>query len=166
MSAINKLIIPFTLMCVGCATTSREKILQNMAIAAVSGYVAGQQKGDHKSSYSVMYAGLGASAAAVGSLYYYNIDDENKKLRDETKKLKDELDQVLSPKLERHTPGTMAGKIPDKYRNLISPGEWRVYAIDQWVEDGENRIIHQDKIMELIPPTLKPGAFPAKSKEN
>ena len=43
---------------------------------------------------------------------------------------------------------------------MINPGEWKIYALDQWIEAGENQLIHQDKIMELIPPSLVPVQLP------
>lgn len=150
----------------GCATTQREKVFQNMAIAAAAGFAIGQTSSEAKNNYSLMYAGLAATGAGVATLYYSNIDDENKKLKEETKKLKEDLDQLLAPRLEKTTPGTMAAKIPEKFRSLVSPGEWRLYAVDQWIEDGENRLIHQDKIMELVPPSLTPRTLPTIQKES
>ena len=48
---------------------------------------------------------------------------------------------------------------------MINPGEWKIYALDQWIEDSENKLIHQDKMMELIPPSLIPAQLPMKNYE-
>jgi len=141
----------------GCATTPTQKILRDMAIAAGVGVLVAQQKQDNRAAYSMMYGGVSAAGAAVAGLYIYDPEGKTKQLERENADLRAKADEAFGPRLEASVPGTMGGRIPDKYRRLVSPGEWRVYAIDQWAEDGENRIIHQDKIMELIPPSLLPA---------
>ncbi|MFN9066691.1 MAG: hypothetical protein ACK5V3_05640, partial [Bdellovibrionales bacterium] len=94
------------------------------------------------------------------SVYKNDPDLEIEKYKNQTTSLRKQLDELTNPVLEKQLPGTLSGKVPDKYKNLIEPGEWRIYSINQWIEDGENRLIHQDKVMELIPPSLKPVALP------
>ncbi len=140
-----------------CATTPREKILQNILIATATGVVLGQLQTNHKNAYSIMYGGIAGTGAGIASAYLSNIDEVQRHTHEENQKLKNQLDDILKPKLSYQTLGTLNSKIPLKYKNLVNPGEWKVFEIDQWVEDSENRLIHQDKIMELIPPTLNPN---------
>ena len=78
----------------------------------------------------------------------------------ENQKLKTEMERIYHPSLKFETTGMMNSKIPEKYKSMINPGEWKIYALDQWIEAGENQLIHQDKMMELIPPSLVPVQLP------
>lgn len=150
----------FTLLSltIGCAHTTKEKVFQNMLIAGATGVVIGQQKEDYKTTYSTMYGGMAAAIAAAVTLYINDPDKESDKLREEIRSMKVQMDQIGEPRLASQTPATFGAKVPSKYRSMINPGEWRVYEINQWIDDGDNRLIHQDKIMELIPPSLKPSS--------
>ncbi len=139
-----------------CATTQTQKILRDMAIAGAVGIAVAQTRSENKMAYGLMYGGLSAAGAGAAGLYIHNPEGRSEKLENENAEMKRKLDEAFAPKLESKSPGTMGGKIPDKYKRLVNPGEWRVYAIDQWMEDGENRLVHQDKIMELVPPSLVP----------
>lgn len=149
----------------GCSTV-KGKIYRDMAIGAAVGLALGQNEEKYKNANSLMYAGSFAAGAAAISLLINDPDQEIEKIRKETLQIKSELDQVLNPTLTNQFPGTLNGKIPAKYKGLIQPGEWKIYALDQWVEDGENRMVHQDKIMELIPPSLRPVQSKIKTKES
>lgn len=157
MNASKFLACSVTIALCGCATTQTSKVLRDMAIAGAAGVLVAQQRPENRAAYSAMYGGIAAAGAGVAGLYVHNPEGKSKQLEKENAELRLKVDQAFSPRLESSSPGTMGGRIPDKYRRLVSPGEWRVYAIDQWVEDGENRIVHQDKIMELIPPSLLPA---------
>ncbi|MBS1972657.1 MAG: hypothetical protein JSU04_20280 [Bdellovibrionales bacterium] len=142
----------------GCAHTTKERVFQNMLIAGATGVVLGQQKEDYKTTYSTMYGGMAAAVAGAITLYLNDPDKEAEKLREEIRVMKTQLDQIGEPRLATQTPATFGAKVPNKYKSMINPGEWRVYEINQWIEDGDNRLIHQDKIMELTPPSLIPSS--------
>lgn len=148
----------------GCASTPREKNMRNIIVAATAGYVIGSQAKNNSRAYGSMYAGLAGSVAGLATAYLSTDDAENDRLRADNRKFKAELDKVYSPELVHAGNGMMNAKVPDKYKAMINPGEWKIYAYDQWVEDGENRLIHQDKIMELIPPSLNPVTLPINIK--
>lgn len=156
----NKIILVIPVLLCGCATTPKQRIIRDTLIAGAVGAYLGSQRSEHKNTYSAMYAGGAASIAAITSVIINDPDKEVLKIRAEKEQVQKELDDLISPKLEETRPGTLSAKLPQKYQSLVNPGEWRIYSIDQWIEDGENRLIHQDKIMELIPPTLKPAVIP------
>lgn len=157
MNASKLLALALVVANVGCATTKTEKIIRDMAIAGAVGILIAQQKHENRMAYSAMYGGLGAAGAGVAGLYIHDPEGNSKRLERENAEMRARIDRELGPRLEIMSPGTMGGKIPDKYSRLVNPGQWRIYATDQWIEDGENRMVHQDKIMELIPPSLLPG---------
>lgn len=157
MIAMNKFILIPLVTAIGGCTSIKEKVLRDMTVAAVVGYAIGQTQQKEKDANSIMYAGVLATATAVAGLHFYDPDKQIETLKSDVTSLRKKLDQEFEPELENQMPGTLAGKIPKNYRALIQPGAWKVYAINQWIEDGDNRIIHQDKIMELIPPSLRAG---------
>ena len=148
-----------------CATTTREKILRNIIVAGSAGYLIGIQREENKNAYGLLYASSAAAGAALITTYLYDDDSEAERLVNENKKLKQELEKVYSPSLVYQGSGTMNGKVPEKYKNLVNSGELKIFAMDEWIEDGENRLIHQDKMMELIPPSLVPVTVPTFKKE-
>lgn len=160
MNVFKILVISLTLVTLSCATTQREKIIQNIAIGAAVGFAIGASKDTSKVANGLMYGGIAGSVAGSVTAYLSNVDSENSRLSSENTTLKAELDKIYSPNLVQKTDGFLNSKIPEKYKNMINPGEWKVYSMDQWVDDGENRLIHQDKIMELTPPSLTPVQLP------
>lgn len=141
----------------GCATTNRNKTLQAMAIAGAAGIAYGLTRANNRQENAALYGGIGAASAGALGLWVWNSDQELERFKSESQAFSDELDRVRAPSKILESPATFGAKIPAKYRSLVQPGSWRVSEISQWIEDGENRLIHQDTIMELIPPSLNPS---------
>lgn len=156
MTAINKFIFlkSIILLC-GCSTTIKGQTIEWSLAGAGLGATYGYTRSEYKDKNAMMFAAIGATAGALISLYKQDPDQKISKLKEENSKLKNELESFTNPKTVYQSPAMFNSKVPDKYKKLIQPGEWRISEIDQWVEESENRIIHQDKIMELIPPALK-----------
>jgi hypothetical protein len=156
---LNALLLLFIIsLNYGCVTTHKGKALEWSVVGASLGAIYGATRPDYPQQNASMFAALGAAGGALGSLYNSDPDKKIDELKLETQKLKSELDGFSNPKVMFETPATFNSKIPEKYKKLISPGEWKISEIDLWVEDSENRLIHQDKIMDLIPPSLKPNS--------
>lgn len=128
-----------------------------MSIAATTGGVYGYSQTNNKAAMAVLNASLAAAIVGAATLYFENPDKEEIRLRNEVESLKSKLDEFSSPKVAYQSSATFGAKLPSKYRGLVNPGEYKVYELDTWIEDGENRLVHQDKAIELIPPTLSPG---------
>lgn len=150
----------------GCASTSKNRIYQSMAAGALVGAMHGFSKPEDKEAYALMWSGVGAAVAGVIAVHHFDSEKDVERLRAETSRLQDELDRINSPRIEAKSSAFFGNRVPEKYRDLINPGEWRVSRIDQWVEDDENRLIHQDLVMELVPPSLNPVIKPARKKES
>ena len=149
----------------GCATSTKMKVLSSMAGAAALGGIYGLSRPEAKSQNALLWAGVGSAVAGAVAVSLSDPDKEAERLRQETIRLREELEMLNSPRVEKQTTGLFGAKVPEKYRSLINPGEWRVSRIDQWIEDDENRLIHQDLVMELIPPSLNPISRPTNQKE-
>lgn len=151
---------------VGCATSYKNQIYQSMAFGAAGGAAYGLSKPENRDAYALMWAGVGAALGAIVSTQLNDPDKEAERLRSETKTLRAELEQMNSPRIEAQSSAFFGSKVPEKYRALINPGEWRVSRIDQWIEDDDNRLIHQDLVMDLVPPSLNPANKPVPKKES
>jgi hypothetical protein len=154
---MKNLVLLALLFSTACATTNRQKTIQAMAIAGATGIAYGLSRQTQPQQNAALYGGLGAAAAGFAGLYVWNSDSEADRLREQAELMAEDLDRLRSPKRIFESPATFGAKIPAKYKSLIQPGSWRVSEIDQWVEDGDNRLIHQGLVMELVPPSLKPS---------
>lgn len=141
----------------GCATTNSGKTLQTMAIAGAAGVLYGLSRAEHREQNAALFGGIAAAGVGAAGLMIWNTDKESERFRLEAQTLSEELDRIRAPRHILESPATFGAKIPAKYRSLVQPGSWRVSEIDQWVEDGENRLIHQGLVMELVPPSLNPS---------
>ena len=148
----------------GCATTQKGKILEWTSVGSALGASYGATRPDYQGQNSLMFGAVGAAVGALAGLYYHDPDKHAENLMAENQKLQKELDAMQASKVLVESPAMFNTKIPDKYKKLINPGEWRISEIDQWVEESENRLIHQDKIMELVPPTLNPNLSSQRDK--
>ena len=156
MTAINKLLIPtVTILLTGCATSIKGQTVEWSFIGASAGAAYGYSRSEYKDKNALMFAAIGAAAGALLGIYKQDPDQKLSRLSEENLKLKKDLESFTNPKTVYQSPAMFNSKVPDKYKQLIQPGEWRISEIDQWIEDSENKIIHQDKMMELIPPSLK-----------
>ncbi len=161
----NSVVIILSLGLTGCATSFKAQLLQTMAATAAIGAVYGLSKPENKTPNAVMWGALGATSGALITVLTHDPDKEAERQRREAERLREELSLLNSPKLEKQTSGLFGSKVPEKYRHLINPGEWNVSRIDQWIEEDENRLVHQDLVMELTPPTLKPISKPTNKKD-
>lgn len=158
MNANKLLCLSLASILAGCSNLkTKEKVVVNSFAAGAAGYKFGEQKETNKNSNALLYGSIFALGASIASVYFYDPDVEKEKYRAESEELKKKLDQFQNPRLVVETNSFQTGKVPLKYKNMIEPGSWKIYEIDEWVEDGENRMIHQDKLMELTPPLLKPN---------
>lgn len=153
LKKINLLLLATALS--SCASTTKNTLVTNVLIGVAAGYAIGSMNKNNSVAFGLLYGGMGGTAAALGTAYLTDLDKDSKRLAVENEKLRKDLEAVTAPKTVYESPAMFNSKVPDKYKRLIQPGEWRISEIDQWVEESENRIIHQDKIMELIPPSLK-----------
>lgn len=146
-----------------CATGMKEKIVRNTLIAGAAGAAYGDSKDEFKSQHSLMYGASAALITAIASLYYFDPDKQLEQFRKTTNQMRDEMDglengfNTPSEKNQTTRGTTLRGydALPEQYKRMIDPGKWTLSEIDQWVDGGEGQMIHQDKILELKPATLR-----------
>lgn len=140
-----------------CATTLKGKALEHMALGASMGGVYGVTRNHYQNQNALLFGALGGVIGALVGLYRNDPDQKVFELQTANNQLKADLDRFQHPQVLLESPATFNAKIPAKYRKLINPGQWKISEIDQWIEESENRLIHQDLVMELIPPSLNPN---------
>lgn len=150
----------------GCASMShKEKTIAAMAGAAIIVGTIDANIGENRHTLDAHSVAVGATAAAVtgiASLFYFNDEakqiESERKLQVAEKEIEALRDQAgLSPKLVSETQSTLDGSLPSEYQKLIEPGKSQVYRLNQWINQGENVLIHQDKMVKMIPAQLKPN---------
>lgn len=150
------------LLLVGCAT-NRSRTLLGMALAGGAGSGAGYAaapKEESPAGHALLWGGV--SAAVMGALGLFLFDEQHRaqELTRENEVLKRTLDGLTGKedtgRLVVDTQSPFGKDVPQEYRGLIKPGRWSVYALDHWTLQGENTLIHQDKMVRLIPPELSP----------
>lgn len=162
MNVFSKIIICcITLIHIGCATSIKGKILQNTLLAGAAGAAYGNSLESHKTTHSAMYAGIASAVTAIATVYYLDPDKNVDSVRKTAGQLRDELDSFenrsSTRKYSQSSGSTIESfdKLPPEYRSMVDPGQWTLYELDEWIDGGEGRLIHQDKMLELKPATLK-----------
>jgi len=142
----------------GCSTF-RKTTLTSMAGSFAGGAILGATSapaGDKEEMHGLLWGSL--TAAAVGATLVYlhredaiihekNREIENLKIRLEPMEGKKLIESGDSDFLERNLPPNMS--------KLIEPGRWRLYETDAWKKKSKNQYIHQDKVLEFNPPTIR-----------
>lgn len=172
MTANSRFVILFSLAVVlsSCATNSfRSKTYRNMLVASAVGLAMGQSKEESKVGYSMAYAGALATVAAVASIEYYDPDKELEKRTGISKDIADSLENALRGRSVNGTSESdhiryrqQSGQglrnfnaLPLKYKNLITPGEWKISQIDEWEQVDDYTFVHKTELFEVIPPEVK-----------
>lgn len=158
LAAVVSLWLSALSMTVGCATSTRNKVLRDMAIGAAAGALVAQTKTDYRMTYTAMYAGTGAAIAGAISTYVNVSKDEELQMENQQLKTKlDHFQKQLQPQVIQQGNSLFSSPIPKEVAGLVEPGEWKRYKLDQWVQDPNqsNTWYRQVEMFEIIPPVSK-----------
>jgi predicted butyrate kinase (DUF1464 family) len=138
-----------------------------VGVGLISGTIAAANapKGENKLAHATIWAGSTAAVTGVASLYLF---DEEAKRKESDRKLEMAMEELRSLRHESSSHSMSAVKlggeapgftrdIPVEYQKLVRPGKWTIYEVNQWVAQGENTLIHQDKILRIEPPSFNPN---------
>lgn len=150
-----------TIFCSACATNRTKQILLTTIAASTAGTIGAltSPKDESSMAHFLMWGGTAGTVAAISSMYIYENEKVQKDLELQIQSLRSDLDtqnKKGEPKLEQITIDPIYKSIPKNMNQMIQPGQWKLYKLDRWVEDGDNRLIHQDKLLEIIPSQLIP----------
>ncbi|HND85112.1 MAG TPA: hypothetical protein PLU50_04855 [Pseudobdellovibrionaceae bacterium] len=139
----------------GCAGNSfKEKTIRNMVAASLVGAAIGQNEPDSKAGWSMVYAGAGASLAALGSVLWLEPNEDAKRENEVLKAKLDEFERLTKPKLVSSGGSLFKTPPPKELQGIVELGEWKRYKLDQWVQDPNqpNTWYRQVEMFEVIPP--------------
>lgn len=153
------------LLC-SCASTNRTKTLIAMGVGGLAGATVGAMtapKDENSAAHAVLWGGVTTVGAAVLGLFIFDEQKRSEKLMHENENIQKTLDALngvglsADPKLLYETTAPFGKDIPREYQHLVKPGRWSVYGLNQWVVQGERGLIHQDKMMKILPPEFNPS---------
>lgn len=156
----------------GCASMSnRTKTLVAMGVAGIAAGTAGAMAApadENALAHGFLWGG-GASAltGAIG-MFIFDEQARSREYERELKVAKDELESIrwgAGMNEERLIYESSAGGdsekgIPDEVKKLLSPGWIRVYQTSAWVKQGDDSLVHQDKVIRIKKPQLIPDGGP------
>jgi len=142
-----------------------------MLTAGAAGAVVGASTappGENPSGHASLWAGVSAGAAAIASLFIFDEQARSESFEKQNSSLQKALSSLNgnSSELIFQNNQSFSKDLPQEYKSLIQPGQWSIYKLDQWSVQGENTLIHQDKMIKLQPPGLNPNLKPETSETN
>lgn len=148
-------------------------IISMVSVGIVVGTVAANfaPKDENRLFHGLSWGG--GSAALTGVVGMYVFDDQ--KVHDELERkllvTKRELDafrgesESSAQQVELVNEPGLSRELPQEYKGLVKPGGWSVYKINSWVSQGENSLVHQDKVIRINPPQFQSPSQLIKTEE-
>jgi len=142
----------------GCATNQRKRWAWTGGAAAAGLLIGAASAPDNerKELHSVYWGALFGLGAALISQEVFSDAKEIERLTLENQKQSLQLDVIQSANtvLLREGKGSFkagAEAAAGAFSNGSSKAKWRLFQIDKWVKGSANQLIHQDKLVEVIP---------------
>ena len=161
----------FTIIASGCASMpNRTKtILTMVGTGLIVGTIAANRApvDENPGTIGFLWGGNAAAVAGIISLYVFDEQHRSEVLEKQLSSSQKEVDVLRgegegasrAPIFDSET--GLERQLPKEYRGLVQPGKWSIYKIDNWISQGENTVVHQDKMVRIIPPQFvssQPGA--------
>lgn len=164
------LFILLSLLTTSCAS-NRAKTIVTMLGAGAAGAAIGASTApanESTSGHALLWAGVTASAAAIASMFIFDEHARAQDLEKQNSSLQKALSSIngTSSELIYENGQSFSKDLPPEYKSLIQPGRWSIYKLDQWSAQGENTLVHQDKMIKLQPPGLNPNLKSETSENN
>lgn len=144
-------------------STNRGKTLLGMGVAALAGGTLGAltaPQNERAEGHALMWAGLSSGTAGALGLFVFDEEAKSNELHRQNDVLMKSLNALNgegddpSGQLVYESNSPFGKDVPSEYRGLVKPGRWSVYKLNRWTVNGENTLIHQDKMIQLEPPTF------------
>ncbi|OFZ53260.1 MAG: hypothetical protein A2428_11810 [Bdellovibrionales bacterium RIFOXYC1_FULL_54_43] len=151
----------------GCASMSnRSKTLVAMGVAGIAAGTLGAMSapaGEQPIAHAALWGGGAAAIVGVTGLFIFDEQARSREYERQLNVAKQEIDAIRwgaganEEKLIFESSGTQDKAIPDELKKLLSPGWVRVYQTSMWVKQGDDSLVHQDKIVRIKKPQLIPN---------
>ena len=141
-------------MSAGCATPRQSRLA-----AAGTGFVVGlgagsatAPKDESQTLHAMYWAGLLGLGALLVSESYFSEENEAEKVRLENQKLQAEMEFMRNANtvLLKQGQGYFKGSGGDEYFQGTK-AKWRLYQVDKWTKESPSRMLHVDRIVEILP---------------
>ena len=153
------------LMACSCASMpNRTKtILTMVGTGLVVGTIAANRAPVEENPGTIGFLWGGSSAALAGAISLYVFDEQHRSeiFEKQLNASQKEVD-VLRGEGDGRSPAPifdsesgLERQLPKEYQGLVQPGKWSIYKINSWVSQGDNTLVHQDKMVRIIPPQFK-----------
>lgn len=158
----------------GCATNRAKTLLLMGGVGTLTAGAAYYlSPKDERPEMHALYGGaIGASGAAIAGLFIFDEQKRSEELERQAVVMRKELDVFRDegsgahePRLLYETTAPFGKDIPSDYQSLVKPGSWSVYKLNQWVSQREGVMVHQDRMITLVPPQLTPKSETPKTPE-
>lgn len=144
----------FSLMLSGCATNRENRwAMTGGAVAAGLAIGSASAPGEERKELHAVYWGaiLGLGASLL-SQEIFSDAKEIERLKSENQKKDLQLDLIQNGKTVLSREGKGYFKSPSGEEFFTGEkAKWRLYQIDKWIKNGPNQLIHQDRMVEIIP---------------
>jgi len=154
----------FVVFVSGCATMkNRTKTLYATAGAVAVGGVTGAiMAPDNESAllHGLLWGGVAGTITGIVSLFVFDSENDLVELRGKNDKLLEEIasfNRENAPTVEAENEINFGKPLPNGLKDILKPGRWRLYKLDRWIDAGENQLLHQDKMIEIVPAKLNPN---------
>ncbi len=159
----------------GCATMSNrtKTILTSVGAGLVAGTIAANlaPKDENPAVHAAVWGGSTAAATAIAGLFVFDEQKRSDELNRKLQIAESELSALRGESSEKEarliydSDSAMGRELPNEYRNLVRPGKWSLYRVNQWVAQGENTLVHQDRILQIQPPQFQNPMVTENKKE-
>lgn len=119
--------------------------------------------GENRVAHAALWGSGTAAVTGVAGLYIF---DEQQRSQEINRKLEVAVSEIRALRGESEqarnelligADSTFPKSLPDEFKNLVRPGKWSIFKISQWINQGENTLIHQDKMIRLEPAQFRPN---------
>ncbi len=153
---LKTLVFASVLTLAGCATNRQNRWAATGGAVAVGLGVgaATAPNNERKELHAVYWGALLGLGAALISQEIFSDAKEIERLTLENQKQSLQLDVIQNATTVLQREGKGYFKSPTGEELLPSgKAKWKLYQIDKWVKDGPTRLIHQDRMVEIVPIT-------------
>jgi len=146
----------------GCATNRAKALWTGVLLGSVGATVGAltAPQNENPTGHAVLWGGAGAAAGLAAGMFLFDEQKRSDELTRQNDVLKKSLsglsggDATSGEKVLFESDNSFEKAVPKEYRHLVRPGQWSVYQLDTWTLQGENTLVHQDKMIRLLPPEL------------
>lgn len=143
-----------TLSLSGCATNRENRWAMTGGAVAVGLAVgsAASPGEERKELHAVYWGALLGLGASLLSQEIFSDAKEIERLKAESMKKDLQLDLIQNSQtvLQREGKGYFKSPSGEEFFSG-EKAKWRLYQIDKWVKNGPNQLIHQDRMVEIVP---------------